>query len=72
MVKSVVALPTCALRILTASGASFDIDNTLYLAVSGINVELSCSFLSSKKVSSVILFLSAEGKDNQTLPSSGR
>ena len=51
-------------------GASFSIAITLYLAVSLTSVLLSCSFLSIKKVSLSILFLSADGKDNQTLPSS--
>ena len=52
------------------NGASLDIAITLYLAGTDTNSSRSCTFFNSKKVSSSILFLSAEGKLIHTFPSS--
>ena len=63
------ALPEAIVSVEINLGASLDMSKTLYLASSTTASLLSCFFFNNKKVSSVILFLSAEGKDNQTLPS---
>ena len=63
------ALPAAMVSVEINLGASLDMSKTLYLASSITGSSLSCFFFNSKKVSSVILFLSAEGNDNQTLPS---
>ena len=52
------------------SGASSDIDKTLYLDNEVTASLLSCCFFVIKYDSSDILFLSEEGKDSHTLPSS--
>ena len=63
------ALPAAIVSVDMNLGASFEISNTLYLASSITTSLLSCFFFNNKKVSSEILFLSAEGNDNQILPS---
>ena len=58
------------LDIFIKSGASLSIASTLYLTGSTTKSLLSTPFFNAKKVSSSILFLSDDGNDNQTSPSS--
>ena len=64
-----VTTPKDSLFFFINSGASLSIAITLYLAASTTALELSCCFFRIKKVSSSILFLSADGNEIQTLPS---
>ena len=62
--------PAIFITVFKNNGASLDIAITLYLAGTDTNSSRSCTFFNSKKVSSSILFLSAEGKLIHTFPSS--
>ena len=62
--------PILYLLVFTKSGASFCIDNILYLAASLTNSLDSIPFFRIKNVSSSTLFLSEEGNASQTPPSS--
>ena len=75
-ISSAATPKACALSEITVfltlikSGASFFIAITLYLAGSDIKSSEFKPFFSIKNESSSILFLSEEGKETQTLPSS--
>ena len=63
-----VAVPIRIFLVFINSGASFSIDNILYLSL--FSIELSSPFFKNKVVSISTLFLSEEGNASQIFPSS--